>query len=288
MKTTQKGFTLIELLIVIAIISLLATTLLPSLNNTRAKGDDARRKVTLKSLQSQIALQTDTGVSGYSNIFSTSGDTKAKLDELVAQTGLTTTDYDAISDATSYAVVFPLKADPTKYWCIDATGVSKEVSGRLNTSGTPGCGNIVGVSNSPVITMQTGYINIGDDGAGVMEMWCAPYGSGATNTTYTMCIGQPDDGYYLPEDLLLGVTATDNQDGNLTSNLNNPFSNGNGYYLDETFSFNPSDANVQAAFPGFTFAFCNDAYAYGLAVKDSNNNITEAYRVLVQCGTVTP
>jgi len=52
----RKGFTLIELLIVIAVIGLIASIVLVSVNSARVKAKDARRKEDLQSLTKALAL----------------------------------------------------------------------------------------------------------------------------------------------------------------------------------------------------------------------------------------
>jgi prepilin-type N-terminal cleavage/methylation domain-containing protein len=52
----QRGFTLIELLVVVAIIGLLSSVVLASLNSARQKGRDARRVADLKQLQVALEL----------------------------------------------------------------------------------------------------------------------------------------------------------------------------------------------------------------------------------------
>ena len=54
-KSKNKGFTLIELLVVVAIISLLSSVVMASLNSARAKARDARRLSDMH--QMQIALE---------------------------------------------------------------------------------------------------------------------------------------------------------------------------------------------------------------------------------------
>ncbi len=124
----QKGFTLIELLIVISIISFLASTFFPTLNEARAKGEDARRIASLKNLQTQIADQTNIGQIPYTSIFTT-GDVAQRLQTLLSQTNVDQTNIDAKADAETYALVFPLKAGG--YWCVDAEGVSKRTTARI-------------------------------------------------------------------------------------------------------------------------------------------------------------
>lgn len=55
-KRNQKGFTLIELLIVVAIIGLLATLAIVSLNTARQKANDTKRVADLKSMQTALEL----------------------------------------------------------------------------------------------------------------------------------------------------------------------------------------------------------------------------------------
>ena len=52
----SKGFTLIELLVVVAIIGVLATIVLSSLNSARAKARDAKRLQNIKTIQTAFEL----------------------------------------------------------------------------------------------------------------------------------------------------------------------------------------------------------------------------------------
>ena len=55
-KKDNRGFTLIELLVVVAIIGLLASIIIVTLNSTRAKARDARRMVELRQISLAIEL----------------------------------------------------------------------------------------------------------------------------------------------------------------------------------------------------------------------------------------
>lgn len=55
----NRGFTLIELLVVVAIIGILSSVVLASLNSARQKGRDARRVSDLKQLQLALELYYD-------------------------------------------------------------------------------------------------------------------------------------------------------------------------------------------------------------------------------------
>ena len=62
----SRGFTLIELLVVVAIIGLLASIVLASLNGARAKGRDAKRLQEIHSIQTALELyRSSNGVYPY-------------------------------------------------------------------------------------------------------------------------------------------------------------------------------------------------------------------------------
>ncbi len=138
----KKGFTLIELLVVVAIIGILASVVLASLNTARAKGANAAIKANLANIRAQAELVYDSLTpNGYGTASNASSCTAPTASSLFATTTPTTTVINnAINAAiassggasfcgsttTAWVVSVQLKvADGTNnYWCVDSTGVS--------------------------------------------------------------------------------------------------------------------------------------------------------------------
>lgn len=118
---TNKGFTLIELLVVVAIIGILASVVLASLNSARIKGREAAIKSNLRNMMPQAELS-------HSDLGNYSGACAAVASMLSAITVAGGTSacysYNVAGDVnTRWGASARLNSDSTKNWSVDATGV---------------------------------------------------------------------------------------------------------------------------------------------------------------------
>ncbi|MDB4984356.1 MAG: gspG [Patescibacteria group bacterium] len=156
-NNSHKGFTLIELLVVVAIIALLAATILASLGGARSKAKDARITSELSSLRAQMEQFYNSNGFSYvdpsgpasvascaSGPFATGTDnTGILIKDIGKQTGDGTNYYYmyCAADKTSWAVA-ALLPGTGKTFCVDSNGVSKA---GVDVNGVP--------SNSPINTL---------------------------------------------------------------------------------------------------------------------------------------
>jgi len=146
MKDFKKGFTLIELLVVVAIIGILASVVLASLNSARTKGSDAAIKAALSGARAQAELFYDTGQT-YAGVCAVGAGTinamvlnaAQKLAPgnipLILSTSVYAYSASGASgsavchdSANAWAAIVSLKSPvgATGGWCVDSTGASKE------------------------------------------------------------------------------------------------------------------------------------------------------------------
>lgn len=148
MRNKNRGFTLGEILVVVGLIVLLTTVIIASVQKSREKSADLDVKNELSNVQVDVEkYDIAPGVVDYTAAFPAKN-IPDKLSALATKYGVEAGEYEYATTTTEYVVVFPLKRTDA-FYCVDSTGVSKEVIGLLETLGPRSCASATRVPTGP-------------------------------------------------------------------------------------------------------------------------------------------
>ncbi len=118
----KKGFTLIELLIVIAIIGILSSVVLASLNSARAKAANTVVKSSMANIRAQAEMYYDDHFQSFAGVCTSTQ--FASMFAKATSTGGGT--WGCVDEMNAWAAYSQLKVAETEggYWCSDDKGMS--------------------------------------------------------------------------------------------------------------------------------------------------------------------
>lgn len=132
LKIKNKGFTLIELLVVVAIIGILASVVLASLNSARTKGKDASAKASISSLRAQAEIYYNGSTASPLNSYGPVGNTTVTGGSLVGTTAGVCNDAQSVN--LLKAVSAQVSATTAVYCSVGLNGATYEADVTLNDS----------------------------------------------------------------------------------------------------------------------------------------------------------
>ncbi|MFA6520562.1 MAG: type II secretion system protein [Candidatus Paceibacterota bacterium] len=150
MKKMNKGFTLIELLVVVAIIGILASVVLASLNTARSKGKDASVQASMSSMRAQAELGVSSSGTYLADLCTASG--VGSLTTLITAVNASTAN-DVVCGQNTAAGVGPTawgasvqlpssEGGTASFFCTDSTGFAGVVGATATVTAGASSGDV--------------------------------------------------------------------------------------------------------------------------------------------------